>query len=278
MGIVAGGYIGASALGMGLPDDAEYLPFAMMIGAGAGWLGGAGLGWLAGAGARDPGATGRRLVLLGAASVVIGALAIAIWPISAGWPDGGVTLFSAWRAGGGQTAFEVMIVVDAALAASTFVVVSKKHGGPGSAIPGRVAGAIGITGLLLGGLAFPVGVGLVGLAWSDAVAGQRSRAVYRTASSLEAAAGRHEARTGSFPTDLEDALAAGAKVRPGTKVEFVGVVDGSFCVRVGVDDGEGPPDDPHYSGLVHPRPPGSSTWVSSEVREGNSCTSGAQGR
>jgi hypothetical protein len=274
LGMVAGAYVGATAFGMAIPDDAEYLPFSMMLGAGAGWLGGAGIGSMVGEGARAPGTIGRKLVLLGAVAVVIGAV-IAIWPVSSAWPDGGVTFFWSWRAGRGGLAFETVILVDATLAVMTFLAVSRHHVGEDSGRPGRVAGATGIAGLLLGGSVFALGLGLVALCWSETVAHQQYRAVYRTTTSLASAAAEHEARTGSFPTNLEEVLVAGGKVRPGAQVEFAGVVNGSFCVRVGVDVGdvEERAGDPHYSALVHRRPAGSKAWTSGETWEGNSCTS-----
>lgn len=256
---------------MELPDDAEYLPFVLMIGAGAGWLVGAGLGSIVGAGAGPPGAVGRRLVLLGTVAVVVGAVVIVIWPVSSGWPDDGATLFSLWRAGGGGTAFEIVISVDAALAVMTFLAMSRHSEGNGSRHPGRVVGATGVGGLLLGGSVFVLAVGLVALNWSETVAHQQYRAVYRTTTSLVNAVGEHEDRTGSFPASIEEVLAAGGKVRPGAQVEFAGVVNGSFCVRVGVDVGQVYPADPHYSALVHRRPPGSKAWTSEETWEGNSC-------
>jgi len=271
VGIIAAIYVGVTALAMEPPDDAEYLPFVMMVGAGAGWLIGTGLGSIAGSRARPPGATGRRLVLLGAVAVVIGAATIAIWPNTSGWPDGEVTFFSTWRVVGG-TELEIATMVDAAIAAFTFLAVRRHHDGEGSAHPRRVAGAIGTAGLLLGGLAFAYGVAIVPMTWSGNVRHLATRAVYRTTTSLVEAAGEHQGLTGSFPTNLAEVLAAGAKVRPGTQVEFAGVVNGSFCVRVGVDVGEQHADDPHYSALVHTRPPGSKSWTSAETWTGNSCT------
>jgi hypothetical protein len=171
LGMVAGAYVGATAFGAELPDDAEYLPFFMMLGAGAGWLLGTGLGSVVGEGARAPGTIARRLMLVGAFGVVIGASVTAIWPVSSGWPARSVVLFSFWR-GGAQTAFEVTTMVNAALAVSTFVAVSRSRAGEHSWPPGRVAGGIGIGGLFMGGLAFVLGIGLVPLNWSETVAHQ----------------------------------------------------------------------------------------------------------
>jgi hypothetical protein len=100
----------------------------------------------------------------------------------------------------------------------------------------------------------------------------RTKAVYRTTESLVAAAAEHEDRTGEFPSTLDQVLASGGRLRSGTQVEFLGEVDGSLCLRVGID-GEGTAaDDPHYSALVHRRPPGAKSWTASEVWLGNSCT------
>lgn len=263
LGMIAGAYFGGSVLGIGLPDEAEYLPFVMMIGAGAGWLAGAGLGSIAGRTARAPGALGRGLVLVGAVVVVVGAVAIVISPVPSGWPDGGVTFFSFWREGDGG-AFEIAVLVGTALVLLTFLAVSRQQESASSRPPGRLVGAVGIVGLLLGGLVFLLGVWLVPLNWSDTGDHQRYRAVIRTTNSLVVAAGKYERRTGEYPSNLEDVLAAGGKVRRGAQVEFAGVVNGKFCVRVGVDLGEEAAGEPHYSALVYPR--GSMLGV------GNSCT------
>jgi hypothetical protein len=58
-------------------------------------------------------------------------------------------------------------------------------------------------------------------------------------------------------------------------VEFLGEIDGSLCLRVGIDGGGRTADDPHYSALVHRRPQGSESWTSSEVWLGNSCSTEA---
>jgi hypothetical protein len=109
---------------------------------------------------------------------------------------------------------------------------------------------------------------------ASTVADVRSGAVRRTTESLSDAVSEHLDRTGSFPPNLAEVLAAGGRVQQGTQVEFAGVVNGSFCVRVGIDVGEQRADDPHWSALVHRRPPGSNDWTSEETLRGNSCTSG----
>lgn len=274
VGTVAGAYLGAIALGMGVPDDAEYLPFVMMVCAGGGWLVGTGIGSIASARARPGGPTARRLVLVGAAAVAIGTAAIAISPVS-GWPDGSVTFFSPWRAGGGGIAFEIATMVNAVLAVVTFLAVSREHrnhDGGGFGRPPRVVGAVGITGLLLGGLAFGLGVALVYASGAQKTEHLQMRVVTRTTAGLVRAVSEHVERTGSFPANLAEVRATDKKVRPGTQVEFAGVVDGSFCIRVGVDVGEERADDPHYSALVHRRPLGSNAWTSARTWLGNSCT------
>lgn len=163
-------------------------------------------------------------------------------------------------------------MVDAALVVGTFLAVSSHHDVEGSSHSSRLAGAIGITGLVLGGLWFALGVAFLPLSWSGNVTSEEVRAVYRTTSGVASAVGDYADRTGAFPTNLEEVHAAIRKVRPGTQVEFAGVVNGSFCIRVGVDVGERDADDPHYSALVHHRPSGSNDWTSSETQVGNSCT------
>ena len=271
--MVVGAWGGMNALGMELPDHADLLPFCMLLGAGAGWLAGVGLGSIVGKGARTAGPVGRRLVLSGAVIVSIVAVAVAISPTPVGWPQVRMTFFSIWRIDGG-TWLEIALLVDAAIAVATFLAVSRRHdGGRARRHPGRFAGATGIVGLGLGALVFLLGIGLIALTWSDAVDQQKYRVVMRTTDSLAGAASRREERTGSFPANLEEVLAAGGRIQPGAKVEFAGVVKGSFCVRVGVDEGEGDAGDPHYSALVHSRPPGSNAWIGSETWAGNSCAS-----
>ena len=270
VGMIVGAWGGMTVLGMELPDHADLLPFCMMIGAGTGWLLGVGLASIVGKGARPAGPIGRRLVL--SAVLVVSIVAVVISPTPVGWPQVHITFFSFWRVDGG-TWFEIAFLADAAIAFATFLAVSGQHDGEGSHRPGRVAGATGIAGLSLGGLVFLLGTGMLALTWSDAVAHQKYRVVNRTTNSLASAASRREERAGSFPASLDEVLAAGGRIQPGAKVEFAGIVNGSFCVRVGVDEGEGDAGDPHYSALVHSRPPGSNAWIGSETWAGNSCTS-----
>jgi hypothetical protein len=272
VGLVAGGFIGFHALGMELPDHADLLPFCMLVGAGAGWLSGAALGSVVGRDARSPGTTGRRLVLVGSVVVVIGAFVIASLPVRSGWPEGGVTFFSFWRRSGGAVA-GIAVVVDAAIALATLWSVGRNRPGDGSGLPGPFAGATGIAGLCLGGLTFVFAMWFAAANWSSTVEHQKYRVVYATTTSLANAASRRLDRTGSFPTNLDEVLAAGGRIQPGALVEFAGVVHGSFCARVGVDDGEDRLGDPRYAALVHRRPKGSHSWTSSEIGQGNSCMS-----
>ncbi len=270
--MAVGAWGGMNALGMELPDHADLLPFCMLLGAGVGWLVGVGLASIVGKGARPAGPIGRRLVLSAAVIVSIVAVAVAISPTPVGWPQVRMTFFSLWRIDGG-TWLEIALLADAAIAVATFLAVSRHHDVGRAHDPGRLAGATGIAGLGLGALVFLLGTGLMALTWQDAVGHQKYRVVYRTTNSLAGAASRREERTGSFPANLEEVLAAGGRIQPGAKVEFAGVVKGSFCVRVGVDEGEGDAGDPHYSALVHSRPPGSNAWIGSETWAGNSCAS-----
>lgn len=216
MGLVAGGFIGFHALGMELPDHAELLPFCMLVGAGAGWLIGAGLGSIVAKDARPPGTTGRRLLLVGAVVVLIGALAIAISPVPAGWPNGGVRFFWYWASEAGALA-GIAILIDAAIAVATFWVVSRDRERSGH--PGRFVGAISIAGLILGWLLFALALWTVARSWASTLDHQQYRVAYRTTSSLADAAGRRLERTGTFPKDLDDVLAARGAVQPGVVVE-----------------------------------------------------------
>ena len=271
VGLIAGGFIGFHALGMELPDHAELLPLCMLVGAGAGWLSGAGLGSIVAKDARPPGAPGRRLVFAGTVVVVIGAFVIASLPVRSGWPEGGVTLFSFWRRSGGMAA-GIAVLVDAGIALATLWSVSRDQQGDGSGRPGRFASTIGIAGLCLGCLSFAFVMWFAAANWSSTMDHQKYRVVYKTTTSLANAASRRLDRTGSFPANLDEALAAGGDVQPGAVVEFAGVVDGSFCARVGVDEGEDHVGDPRYYTLVHRRPKGSHAWTGSETGLGNACT------
>ncbi len=272
IGMVAGAPVAFNVLGLRLPDNTEGLEPAVMVTAGLGWLVGAGFGSVAGAHARPAGVAGRWLLLAGAIAVVVGAVAIAIWPVRSGWPETETIFFSFWRHGGDELAFVIVTMVDAALAVGTFVAVGRHHDVEGSSRPTKLAGAIGIAGLVLGGLWFALGMALLPLSWSGSLTSVQRHAVWRTTSGVADAVGDYADRTGAFPTNLEDVRAAFRRIRPGTQVQFAGVVNGSFCIRVGVDVGEQHASDPHYSVLVHRRPPGSNSWTSSETQLGNSCT------
>jgi hypothetical protein len=279
VGFVVATMLSASMLGLELPDRVpEFMPSFMMVGAGIGWVMGVALGGAAGYRARGAGPGVRRLANVGAAAVAIGAVLIVVWPVRVGWPDTHVELFHAWHTWGeggkGGPAFVAVTVLDALVVAATLLVMGRDRGAERPS-PRPLAGAIGVAGLLVGGTAFVLGMALVPLAWPGDVDHLRTKAVYRTTESLVAAAAEHEDRTGEFPSTLEQLLAAGGKVRPRTRVEFLGEIDGSLCLRVGIDGGGRTADDPRYSALVHRRPQGSESWTSSEVWLGNSCSTEA---
>jgi hypothetical protein len=244
-----------------------------MVGAGLGWLVGAGLGEVVSEDARPPGPVGRRLLLGAACVFALSAVAIAIKPVSSGWPETELTFFSLWSQPGGA-ALVIIIMIDAAIACATFLLGGRRGGFATFGSGSLAVETIGVTGLVLGGLVFASGVTLLLNAGWDTVADEQSEAVLATTGSLQEVVQKHLDRTGSFPPNLAEVLAAGGRVQPGTQVEFAGVVNGSFCVRVGVDVGEERADDPHWSALVHLPPPGSNDWTSEEMLRGNSCTSG----
>jgi hypothetical protein len=279
VGFVVATMLSASLLGLELPDRVpEFMPSLMMAGAGIGWVMGIALGWAAGCRARGAGPGVRRLANIGAAAVAIGAVLIVVWPVRAGWPHTHVEFFHAWHTwaegGKGGPAFVAITVLDALVAVATLLLMGRDRGAEHPS-PWPLAGAIGVTGLLAGGAAFVLGMSLVPLTWPGDVEHLRTRAVYRTTESLVAAAAEHEDRTGEFPSTLEELLAAGGKIRPRTRVEFLGEVAGSLCLQVGIDGGGPAADDPHYSALVHRRSQGVKSWTSSEVWLGNSCSSEA---
>ncbi len=76
----------------------------------------------------------------------------------------------------------------------------------------------------------------------------------RTAQSLGDAANRYWHEHGSYPKDLATLLAEGGRVRRGSHVNFVGLVPGGFCIRVGTEDGTGYGGPPYSSLVLHPRP------------------------
>ncbi|MEA2557557.1 MAG: hypothetical protein QOG88_1095 [Actinomycetota bacterium] len=260
-------------LGMELPDNVTYLPLCVMIGGGLGWLVGVFLGSAAGSSARSCGVSGRRLLLAGTVVIVIGTIALVVMPVPSGWPGGGVTLFTLWRNGGrsfylwrargGGPAFEIALLVDAAMAVTTLFVVRRRDEVETCRPVGRIVGAIAVIGLVVGGLAFSYGTaGVVRLSWSATASHQKSAAVMRTEDSLTNVAGDGIDRAGSFPADLDELLAAGGNVQPGTQVEFAGVVNGSFCLEVGIDVGEKHAGEPLSFTKIYERPPRASSWTS----------------
>ena len=187
IGNVAGAPVAFHLFGLELPDNTEGLAPAVMVTAGLGWLIGAGFGSIAGAHARPIGVAGGRLLLAGAVAVTVGAVAIAIWPARSGWPETETIFFSLWRHGGDELAFVIVTMVDAALVVGTYLAVSGHHDVEGSSRPSKLAGAIGITGLVLGGLWFALGMALMPLLWSGSLTADQVQAVYRTTSGVAGA-------------------------------------------------------------------------------------------
>jgi len=278
VGLVGAAVLSVAAITSGGPpepgesaDDMSLFVLFVMLAAGVGWLVGAGIGSTLAEGARAVGVLGRRLVLGGACAVALGVALIVIWPRVVGWPETEVIFFSIWRTTGGP-AFAIATMIDGAIAVMTFLGVSKHHGLEGWGRPRRAVGAIGIVGLLVGGLVFAWVVAFVLSTWSGGMSHDQYLAVHRTTMSLRDAVREHLDRTGSYPANLAEVLAAGGEVQPGAQVEFAGVENGSFCVRVGVDVGMPRADDPHYSTQVNRRPPEARSWTSSRTQSGNSCS------
>ena len=259
-------------LGSELPDDTEGLPATVMVFAGLGWFAGALLGLALAENVRAVGVAGRVLLRAGTGGIVICAAAIALWPVRSGWPETEVTFFSAWRDGGDGLASVIVALGGAALVVGTFIMVSRHHEVDRPRVPSRFAGGVGVAGLFVGGLSFALVMLAMTMSWSQGLNSEKTRAVYRTTSDVASELSQYVERTGVLPTSLEEVRAAVRRVRPGTQVEFAGVVDRSFCIRVGVDVGEQHPEDPHYSALVHTRPPGSHHWSPSQLQIGNSCS------
>lgn len=268
-GTIAAIIIGGSALGISVPDNAENLPFVMMVGACIGWVVGATLGLRAGTYARPAGSAGRTSLLLCAVIIALGEIATFLSPVPTRL-SGGVTYLSWWHLAGGP-AFEVVMIVATALVLATFLAVSRRRESTPSLPLEVFTGGIGRVGLVVGVTLFSLAMLAVKENWSIAAYDQRYQAVSATLSSLLTAAEKQQERSGSYPTTLEEVLAAGGRIRRGTQVEFAGVMNGAFCVRVGIDIGEDRAGDPHSSGKVHPRPQRSHSSTSEEDWRGNPC-------
>jgi hypothetical protein len=275
LGLVVGAIVGVNHMGMTLPDDAEYLPTAMLSAGAMGWLAGGAIGAFGPLGARPPGPISRRFIRAGAVVVLLGAGALAVWP--------GVSLVDGRWNGPGSAAFEVATLVGAAIVAATFLAVSLWPRQPAmhpsdahtrtstpapnaGRVPGRGVGAVSIMGLLLGAAVFIFGLAQVPLSHANARAHEEQEAVVMTASRMVSVAADVERETGAFPDDLDQILRAGGRIVPGTRVAFLGVVGSSFCVVVGIDGGGDRTEDPRATAIVHPRAQGST------VRLGGSCT------
>ncbi len=267
-GLLVGGNVGIAHLDVDLPDDAGFLPFVMMVGAGIGWVVGAMLGFVSGARARPVGALGRRLLFAMTVGVAVLAMAMATWPNTSRWPEMEVGL---WHSQEGR-AFETATMIDAMLAVVTILAVTKRHVPTAPKEPPIIVTASAILGLVLG--AIVLGLAVMTLAGSGGgIDQERKRAVHQTTLSVAKEVTDHTDRAGTFPTDLNDARAAARRARPGTQIEFAGLVDGgeSFCLRVGIRGEDGLTEDPYFAALIQRRP-GGAAYVAS-VSEGNTCPS-----
>jgi hypothetical protein len=275
LGLVVGAIVGVNHLGMTLPDDAEYLPTAMLVAGAMGWLVGGAIGAFGPLGARPLGPIARRFIRAGAVVVLLGAGAIAVWP--------GFSLVDGRWSGPGSAAFEAATLTGAAIVAATFLAVSlwprpaatdpsdahartSTRAPDARRVPGRGVGAVSIIGLILGAAVFLFGVAQVPVSHANAKTHEEQEAVFTTASRVASVAADMEGETGAFPDDLDQILRAGGRIVPGTRVAFLGVVGSSFCVVVGIDGGGDRTEDPRATAIVHPRAQGST------VRLGGSCT------
>jgi hypothetical protein len=268
--MIAGGFIGLFALGLEMPDGADGLPFPMMVGASVGWVAGATRGFRAGRNAKPAGRAGGMLLLLGGEIMVLGAVVILLLPTP--WRLGGTVTYFSWRRYPSGPEFVAAMVAGTVLVLATFLLVWLPRAPAQSE---RRSGSVdwtGRVGVVVGVASFWFAMLSVQGQWSAAAARQRYEAASSTLSNLMTAAERQYDRSGSYPTSLEEVIAAGGRIRPGTTVEFAGVANDAFCARVGIDIGEenrtGPPQ---FAGLVHPHTPGSPGWI--ETWSGsNSCS------
>jgi hypothetical protein len=168
-------------------------------------------------------------------------------------------------------AFEIATMVDAVLAVVTLLAMTKRHVPTTPKEPPIVVTAFAILGLSLATVVFGLAIMTVEASWDGNVDQERTRAVHQTTLSVAKEVADHTDRTGMFPTDLDDVRAAVRRIRPGTQVDFAGLVDGgeSFCVRVGIGGVDEPTEDPHSSALIQRRP-GGAAYVAS-VSNGNTC-------
>lgn len=269
-GMVVGTYLAFQILGSSLPDHTEGLAPAGMAIAGAGWAAGAFLGWSVAPRARPPGPAARVALLAGTATVAIATMAIMVRPDDVSHSER--IYFALWRSQGAEAlTFLSIVCLDAALVVGTVLLVCRRRSVDAPEVSSRWAGGIAIAGLVVGGLTFALGVTLL-LTATPASEISATRTVSRTTSDVARELARYVDRTGTWPTTLDEVRAARRKIRPGTQVEYAGVVDGSYCLRVGIDAGEPHAVAPYDSALVHRRPIGARSWTSSEIQVGNSCS------
>lgn len=180
------------------------------------------------------------------------------------------------------SAVQMWTLIDAAIVAVTLAIVAgwrgptDRSGARGSRLD-RLA-SVGIaSACVLVLLGVPAAHALrdgVASAAADERASLQARANERTASSLGGVANRYWDAHGVYPTNLAVLLAAGGKIGRGSHVNFVGVVPGGFCVRVGTEDGTGHGGPPYFSVVVYPRPPRQSSWVGGEGTDTDACPAG----
>ena len=276
-GFVVGMVIGVKALGEGLIDgNSSRLLTSALIGAGIGWSLGACTGLALARDVAPPTRTESWMLRgVGLAALLLG-LVTARFEATLVGPGGLHTRF--------LTSLQAATVVDAAILGLTLVIAGGRvHAIPSRTPPeprseARFMSLLGKTGIVFGCI---ISTSVFVLAFQARTAVETSiqaRANDRTAYSLASAASEYMSKKGMYPADLEALLAAGGKIERGSYVNFVGVVPGGFCVRIGTDIGNDYGGPPYFSVVVHPRPPKARSWTDSEGWLGDSCRSDRPGR
>ncbi len=264
------GIVVVVALGAAVLDgNSSLLMTSGLVGSGVGWFLGAGTGLALAKDSPPPTSTESWMLRgLGLSAVLLGLVA-ARFETSLVGPGGLCTLY--------LPSLQAVTIIDAALLGLTLLITAgvvrttPPHDPPGPKVETRFASLLGKTGMALGCILLTTVFVLALQSKAAMEAVIQRRANDRTAFSIASAASDYMDEKGAYPADLETLLASGGKIARGSFVNFVGVVPGGFCVRVGTDIGHDYGGPPYYSAVVHPRPPKARSWTDSEGWSRDSC-------